>query len=460
MEAINLAPPPEQTFDTYEKLQSAVQSFAKQHGYAVVIGRSNRDRKGNINLRTLTCAKGGIVRDRVVDRKKPLISQKTQCPFRCRAELQNGHWVLVVKDPRHNHSAEDPIAFHQYRQLPDTVRFQIAAMTRAGIMPKAIASTLSQTYPDQLWRMQDIYNLRRTLKAELLNGRSPIEAMLHELHSSCYEYNYLLDSNGHITMLFFAHLKSLELLRQYSEVLLMDCTYKTNRFQMPLLDILGSTDLGKTFYAAFVFLSGETEMDYREALRMLCEVLEKRNISCPGVIVTDCDTALMKAISFSFPTAKNLLCLWHINKNVLMHGQRHGIFQASTEKEEEFLKIWNQLIAASSIDEYDLRLSVIQNTYRQYPHFLRYLDNTWLQNHKERFVQYWTNRYLHFGHRETSRAEGAHSVIKRYLQVSTGDLNSVLASLALMLENQHSEHKAAIAAARNRTPQCFLVPML
>ena len=73
----DLTPPPEQTFDTYEELEAAVQEFAKGHGYAIVIGRSHRDWKGRINVRTLNCMKGGKVCDWVVDYKKPLISQKT-----------------------------------------------------------------------------------------------------------------------------------------------------------------------------------------------------------------------------------------------------------------------------------------------------------------------------------------------------------------------------------------------
>ena len=98
--------------------------------------------------------------------------------------------------------------------------------------------------------------------------------------------------------------------------------------------------------------------------------------------------------------------------------------------------------------------------YQQFPKFLQYINKTWLTDHKERFVQCWANRYPYFGHCQTSRAKGAHSVINHYLQVSTGDLHSILTSLALMLENQHTEHRAAIASARNRTPQCFLVPVL
>ena len=53
----------------------------------------------------------------------------------------------------------------------------------------------------------------------------------------------------------------------------MDCTYKTNRFHMPLLDILGSTSLNRIFFAAFIFLSGKTEEDYLHALKILQEVM-------------------------------------------------------------------------------------------------------------------------------------------------------------------------------------------
>ena len=143
-----------------------------------------------------------------------------------------------------------------------------------------------------------------------------------------------------------------------------------------------------------------------------------------------------------------------------MHGQEHGVFEADTEEESGFLSFWSWLVGSPTCDEYNIRLSAFEKAYTKYPSFLRYLKQTWLTDHKERFVQCWTNKYLHFGHQETSRAEGAHSVIKRYLQVSTGDLNGVLISLALMLTNQHVEHHAAMSSARNRIPQCFLIPML
>jgi hypothetical protein len=63
--------------------------------------------------------------------------------------------------------------------------------------------------------------------------------------------------------IFFATPASIELLRDYPEVILMDCIYKTNHFGMPLLVVVGVTPLLTTFYAAIVFLRGEKEEEYQ-----------------------------------------------------------------------------------------------------------------------------------------------------------------------------------------------------
>ena len=65
-----------------------------------------------------------------------------------------------------------------------------------------------------------------------------------------------------MTAVLFAHPDSLVYLRAYPEVLLLDCTYKTNKYGMPLLDIIGIDATRRSFCIAFAFLSGETEEDY------------------------------------------------------------------------------------------------------------------------------------------------------------------------------------------------------
>lgn len=71
-----------------------------------------------------------------------------------------------------------------------------------------------------------------------------------------------IDDTKTMTDLFWAHPISLKLLRAFSHVLIMDCTYKTNRYRMPLLEIVGLTSTDMTFVVAFVYLQYEKEDNF------------------------------------------------------------------------------------------------------------------------------------------------------------------------------------------------------
>jgi hypothetical protein len=112
------------------------------------------------------------------------------------------------------------------------------------------------------------------------------------------------------------HLNSLVYLRVYPEILILDCTYKTNKYGMPLLDMIGVDATRRSFCIAFAFLSGETEEDYMWALQRLRTLYEQCGGVLPSVILTDRCLAAMNAASTLFPSA-TYLCVWHANKAVL-----------------------------------------------------------------------------------------------------------------------------------------------
>jgi hypothetical protein len=58
------------------------------------------------------------------------------------------------------------------------------------------------------------------------------------------------------------HPTAIDLWKKNPDVLLLDCTYKTNRFNMPLLNICGITGNNKTPQFTLCFLSSELEEDY------------------------------------------------------------------------------------------------------------------------------------------------------------------------------------------------------
>ncbi|KAH1229496.1 hypothetical protein GmHk_10G029222 [Glycine max] len=92
-------------------------------------------------------------------------------------------------------------------------------------------------------------------------------------------------------------------------------TYKTNRYKLQLLDFVGVTTTGMTFSASFVDLDGERLNNMVWALEWF-RGLFLRHDALPGVIVIDRDLALMNIVKTVFHDCTNLLCKFHIDKNV------------------------------------------------------------------------------------------------------------------------------------------------
>ena len=123
------------------------------------------------------------------------------------------------------------------------------------------------------------------------------------------------------------------------------------------------------------------------------------------------------------------------------------------------MKAWTKVLSSGSQLDYEENWDTFYNTYwTDYSDLVVYLRDTWLP-FKWNLVQFWVDQNLHFGNRATSRVEGAHSVLKNYLQVSTGNLKTVLDKITLLLTNQHTEHDTALDQERQRIPHDVNIPI-
>jgi hypothetical protein len=87
------------------------------------------------------------------------------------------------------------------------------------------------------------------------------------------------------------HPNSVDLFNTFPDVLLMDSMYKTNRYNMPLFEMVGVTSTDKTFNVALI--SNEKEDNYTWALQE-CQKLSISKKVGPKVVVNDRDPALMR----------------------------------------------------------------------------------------------------------------------------------------------------------------------
>jgi hypothetical protein len=244
----------------------------------------------------------------------------------------------------------------------------------------------------------------------------------------------------------------------------MDSTYKTNRFNMPLLNICAVTGNNMVIQVGLVFMSGEKKADYKWAMEQLKEVIEENSILVPTSIVTDRELALMDAIDKLFPAAAHFLCRWHVNMNVLAKTKKFfpkpvrgndGVYRRH-QKFKDFLMDWNALLLTTSKTAYDNTLKKMEAVYDKGA--MSYVTSTWLI-FQEKLVKLWVDQHLHFGYLVTSPVEGCHAGLKKYLQRSTASLDGVFEKLQEFWIAQHDRLQDTVAQQANAPRHAHQVPL-
>ena len=92
---------------------------------------------------------------------------------------------------------------------------------------------------------------------------------------------YINPKTKRLERLFFAYPDAVKLYKQHPDIVLLDCTYKTNRFRMPLLNICSVMGNRKTAQTALCFLSSEKELDYIWAIGYFQDLMSENNIPKP-----------------------------------------------------------------------------------------------------------------------------------------------------------------------------------
>nr|XP_043633125.1 uncharacterized protein LOC122604303 [Erigeron canadensis] len=175
-------------FESCEALVKSAREYYYTKGYGVSIRNSKKDK-----FVTLQCDCGGSYRDirGIQDkRQKKATTRLISCPFRIiGSKGVNGTWVYKPKDLKHNHEPSSDMSGHpSFRQLPpDTVQ-TVEEMTKSGIPPRQILSSLRQQNPDLPAKSRTIYNVKRKIKRDNLGNRSVIGALFEEFEKDGFAF--------------------------------------------------------------------------------------------------------------------------------------------------------------------------------------------------------------------------------------------------------------------------------
>jgi hypothetical protein len=140
------------------------------------------------------------------------------------------------------------------------------------LAPKDILYILRKEFANIHSTARESYNELVAARAEELRGRGPIEALVELI--SCFDYfSKVRLVEGAVDCVFFMHQSSVSMCQMFGTVFLLDCTYKTNKFGMPLLNMVGITSTYATFNTSFAFLHKENEEAYAWVLEQFSKVM-------------------------------------------------------------------------------------------------------------------------------------------------------------------------------------------
>jgi hypothetical protein len=126
---------------------------------------------------------------------------------------------------------------------------------------------------ESLITKRDIHNERANVRREDFRNLAPIHILLRFVLStneakkefiSAFEYKNRV-AGGPLKYLFVIHNKHIKFLKTNSKILIANATYKTNSFNMPLLNIVGIALNNMSFFAASVFLPNKTNINFKWA---------------------------------------------------------------------------------------------------------------------------------------------------------------------------------------------------
>ncbi len=227
-------------------------------------------------------------------------------------------WLFEIIQPKYNHKPSlSPNAHAQIRNLykDEASKTKITNNRRVGINAKQTYTALKFANPKNPTTLRDIYNKRQQIRRAKLTKKTPISTLLTALIKkrgykdkffTLYNTKYGVE-DGHLTHLFIAHNKYINLLIENPEVLITDLTYKINRFNMPLINIIRMTGINRSFFSGSIFIPGEKEKNYKLvffAIRKLYDVYE---LPYSKTFVTNACAAEIAVIEYIFPGVNHIL---------------------------------------------------------------------------------------------------------------------------------------------------------
>ena len=160
-----------------------------------------------------------------------------------------------------------------------------------------------------------------------------------------------LDEEQRLKRCLFISPEMLSYAQYFLDIVIVDSTYKRNRFNMVLVNILGINNYGKNVMLAFGLINDETTLTYNWIFNKLKKAWRRD----PFNFVSDECASILNGIKNNF-NSRQIVCGWHIQKNLISH------FSSLSKKDRSLYQRTISLPFVTNEVKYQKILSDIQNS--------------------------------------------------------------------------------------------------
>lgn len=439
-----VAPAVGMEFESYEDAYNYYNCYAKELGFRVRVKnswfkRNSREKYGAV----LCCSSQGFKRIKDVNRLRK--ETRTGCPAMIRMRVVDSkRWRVLEVTVEHNHLLGTKIhkSFKKMgsglKRKPQSncdaevqsIKLYRALVIDAGGNGNSVITTKeARSFSDQSNQL----NLKKGDSQAIYN-------YFCRMQLTNPNFFYLMDFNdeGHLRNVFWVDTRSRAACSYFADVIYIDNSYLSNKYETPLVAIVGVNHHGHSVLLGCGLLAGETVECYAWLFKAWLSCLSGHT---PQTILTDRSKVLQTAIAELFPRSHHCLSLSHIMKKVPeklggLHNYdaiRKTLLKAvyETLKVIEFEAAWGFMVQRFGI-----------------------ADNEWLRSLYEDRAR-WSPVYLKdtcFAGMFAARpGEIVSPFFERYLHKQT-PLKEFLDKYELALQKKHKEETAADIESRNSNP--------
>ncbi|XP_057783728.1 protein FAR1-RELATED SEQUENCE 5-like [Salvia miltiorrhiza] len=362
-------------------------------------------------------------------------SYRSNCKARLRVSRTDvdSPWVVTLFEKEHNHELVHPsesYLLRSARKMAHSQKTLLMAMKSSGIGVSRSYRFLENEAGSREnigFIRKDVYNELNSNNAKMAkvpnyDANKLLEYFTEKgLSDPSFYWKVKVTDDGRLQNLFFRDSRCLTDYQHFGDVISVDATYKTNKYDLICVPIVGINHHRMNVMFAIAFLSNEKTESYEWLFSTFLESMYHRE---PSIIFSDQDQALMNGVDVTFRDAKHRLCQWHINKNA---GKQFG----HLNQNKHFKSLWFRCMnGCENVEEFESNWATMIDEFNL-------LENRWFSGMyklRKRWSSAFTRDKFTGGLHATSRSEATNRVLKE-LSSSTSSVHEFVLGFERMQIN-------------------------